>query len=136
MMALPYVAAVGAVKTIRTTRITAEIGKTSSTAVIRAKIRSIGEIWTITAVSLIQIDTIKVVDCTTLVVDGIYSTTVLQVGKGVRMIGIMKNLCLGEPKIIISGLVGPEMTRVVSKKGNARINADLPCFMGAVTNRA
>ena len=53
MMALPYVEAVETGRTIRTTEITVETGKISRTTAIWAKIRSIGEIWTITAVSLI-----------------------------------------------------------------------------------
>ena len=56
---------------------------------------------------------------TTLEVIGITSVTVLQVGIGVGMIGIMRILCLGEPRMVIPGLIGPETTIVVPKKGNA-----------------
>ena len=136
MMALPYVTAVGTGRTIRTTGIAAETGKTSGTTAIWAEIRSIGEIWTITPVSLIQMDSIQVVDFTILVVDGLYSTTVLQVGKGVGMIRVMKNVCPGEPKIIISGLVGPELMRMISKKEHAWKTSIYHVSWGTATDRA
>ena len=136
MKVLPHVTVVGAGRTLGTTGIPAETGKTSRTTAIRAEIRSIGKIWTITAVSLIQMDTIQVVERTTLVVDGLTSTTVLQVEKGVGIIGIMNSVCPGEPITIISDLVGPETTRMISKKGNSQINIDLLCFMGMATDRA
>ena len=81
MTVLPHVTAVGTSRTIGTTGNLVETGKTSGTTTIRAEIKLIGEIWTIMVVSIIQVGTIQVAESKALVVHGLTSTTVLQVGE-------------------------------------------------------
>ena len=89
-----------------------------------------------TEVSPVQMDAIRVAWHITPVGDVQTFTTVLQAGKGVGMIRILGPSCLGSFKMKIIGLAGPEMTKIISKKEDARINVDPSCFMGTATDRA
>ena len=82
--------AAGIGKTIGTTVIPAESVRMSGITVILAEIRCIGEIWTIMAVSPIQMVKIWVTGCKMVVAVEHTSTTALQVGKGMVIIMVLK----------------------------------------------
>ena len=84
-MVLQHVVAVETGKMIATTRLPVEIGRIIVAIVIQAKIRSTEEIHTVKVVSPRQTDTIQIVEHITQVTTVQTNTTILQVGKGVKM---------------------------------------------------
>ena len=117
------------------TGIRAEIGGTTVMIVILTKTRSIGEKLAVTVVLWPGIHTAQVADLSTQLVVGLAYTIVLLAAITVKTTRTTNMLFLGDPSTVTRGLAGKEWTTVTLQIGGVPQNANLPCFMGTVSDR-